>query len=917
MTEIKDLLLALPIRSKRLVKEMTDLDMVGGKGMNLLRLSQAGLNIPTGFILTTNAYRLFTSANGLDETIAVILKTHDKGIADPEILSSKIRAAFSNGRVPLEVSTEILSNYEKLEGGPVAVRSSATFEDLPDTSFAGQQDTYLNIIGNDALLKAIVDCWSSLWTARAISYRIRNHISHERAALAVIIQEMVQSEVSGVLFTANPLTGLRTQVVIDATFGLGEALVSGKVEPDHYEVDLPSLKITRKMIGTKSFVILSQLDGGTISSSSKPDDSQALEDDQILALARLGKKVADLNGIPQDIEWALSKGAFHLLQTRPITSLFPTPDGMSMEPLKVMFSFAAVQGVMDPITPLGCDILKYVFAIGANLFGYNKTPETQNILFVAGQRLWANFSALFRNTTGRSVIRGALSMVEPTVQQALEVIWDEPSFQPGKPGISFHTKLHLARFFIPLAGNVFLNILSPNSRGSYIRNNGENLLEIFRAKLSSLPGTGMERLVRQLDTYFEIIDRYIPRTLVLFISGVAAGMASFNALNQLARRSGEESNGDDKVYWKDVVLEVTRSLPGNPTTEMDLSLWDIARELKKDPPSLQAMRSLEPHEMAKRFQQGILPPVIQQVVEKFLERYGNRGFAEIDIGRARWAEDPTHIFEALTGYIQINDQDRDPNVVFAGGLKEARKAVGQIVFMARKSRHGWIKAALVKFFARRVRALMGLREAPKFFAVRMFGLLRLALVETGKELVKTGDLQTADDLFFLTFKELREFSTGVDRNWPEVISKRREIYQREFLRKQIPRLLLSDGRAFYEGMNHINGDENSMTGSPVSPGSVEGVVRVVFDPRKADLLPGEIMVCPGTDPSWTPLFLTASALIMEVGGMMTHGAVVAREYGIPAVVGVHQATSRLKTGQRVRINGSSGIITLLEKNSER
>lgn len=306
-----------------------------------------------------------------------------------------------------------------------------------------------------------------------------------------------------------------------------------------------------------------------------------------------------------------------------------------------------------------------------------------------------------------------------------------------------------------------------------------------------------------------------------------------------------------------------------------------------------------------------MPSKARDLIGKFLKVYGARGLAEIDLGRARWQEDPLHIFDVLASYLRIEDANQTPDVVFARGAETARQSVERLVSALRKTRRGWFKARVARFAASRARALLGARESPKFFAIRMFDLQRQELLRVGVQLVQAGVLERADDLVFLRFTELKALASHEQREWRGLINQRRASYEREFLRRQIPRLLLSDGRAYYEGMR--NNGHAGLTGSPVSPGSVEGRVRVVLDPRRANLQPGEIMVCPGTDPSWTPLFLTAAGLVMEVGGMMTHGAVVAREYGIPAVVGVDQATQRLRTGQRIRLDGSTGLIYLIEE----
>jgi pyruvate,water dikinase len=290
-----------------------------------------------------------------------------------------------------------------------------------------------------------------------------------------------------------------------------------------------------------------------------------------------------------------------------------------------------------------------------------------------------------------------------------------------------------------------------------------------------------------------------------------------------------------------------------------------------------------------------------------------RGLGEIDMGRLRWSQAPTPIMQTLQSYLRIKDESQAPDVVFQRGALAAQAASTRLQTEVRKTRCGWLKAKIVSWATNRSRSLAGLREGPKFYIVRMMGILRQGLLKSGQDLVQEGILNQPDDLFFLTLSELEALADGKSRDWTELIAKRQRTYEREKLRRQIPRLLLSDGQAFYEGLSTPAGtDRTILVGSPVSPGVAEGLVRVIMDPHATNLHPGEILVCPGTDPAWTPLFLAAGGLVMEVGGMMTHGSVVAREYGIPAVVGVHQATQKLETGQRIQVDGNSGQIVLLE-----
>ncbi len=895
--------------------EQASLPLVGGKGLNLARLARSGLQVPPGFLATTQAYRDYVEANRLEARILALLQPVEAdNVAALEAASAQIRALFQPGGLPAPLAEALRQAYRRYNHQAVAVRSSATAEDLPDMSFAGQQDTYLNVLGEESLLQAVVNCWGSLWTARAIGYRLRNRVSNHGVALAVVVQDMVQSEASGVLFTANPLTGLRAETVIDATLGLGEALVSGQVEPDHYVVAQGG-EILSKTLGAKAVAIRGLAEGGTVTDHLQGAAVQAMPDEQIRALAQLGGQIEALYAAPQDIEWALADGQLYVLQSRAITSLFPTPKGFPPAPLQVFLSFGAVQGLLDPLTPLGMDALKTLFASGALMFGVHVTAQTQGALFEAGARLWLNVTPVITNSTGRRIMDTVLGMAEPTIRQATRQIKDEPALQPARQGISHPARLKLVRFMLPVMGNVLLNMLSPDTRRASIVNKSERLLDEVDLRCRSIQGDRWQKLAQLAVLFPEVAGSFLIKYFPLFISLVGAGVASWNFLNMLSSGAVKDQPQEVKDQVRDLVLQVTRGMPNNPTTAMDLQIWEMARSIRRDPAALHAMKTNPSSALADAYQAKALPAGLDTPVRQFMALYGARGLAEIDLGRSRWAEDPTHVFEVLTSFLQIENEAQAPDAVFARGAEAAGEAVTQLSERIKKQPGGWFKARLARFFAGRARRLMGARENPKFFAVRLLFSVRQALLQVGQEFVRAGELARPDDLCYLTFAELQAFAARQPGDWNGLIEERRAAFQRETLRRQVPRLLLSDGRAFYEG---LSGSEQApdgtgvIVGSPVSPGKAEGRVRVVFDPSQAGLLPGEILVCPGTDPSWTPLFLSAGGLVMEVGGMMTHGAVVAREYGIPAIVGVDQATTRLKTGQLVRMDGSSGQVVVLE-----
>ncbi|HSJ88336.1 MAG TPA: PEP/pyruvate-binding domain-containing protein, partial [Anaerolineales bacterium] len=764
-----------------------------------------------------------------------------------------------------------------------------------------QQDTYLNIIGETQVLKAVIQCWSSLWTARAIGYRLRNHIPQDQVALAVVVQEMIPSEVSGVMFTANPLTGLRSETVIDATFGLGEALVSGQVEPDHYVVDTLSNVVRSKTLGAKAHTTRSRAGGGVDLIEEDSSTKQALNDSEILQLAELGKSIQNEYRFPQDIEWAFANGRLYVLQSRAITSLYPIPEE-SNDPLFVWVSFGAVQGLVGPITPLGQDTIRNVFAGGGRMFDASLKPEDVRAFVSAGERIWINITDVIRNPVGNRIFRAFLGFIEPSSAQIIQPLASDPRLGAGTGHLKFSTVQRLSNFFLPIVPRAIRSVHNPEkARVEFDRAIDEYLnashIPAAKNKFDRLANIVAFIQSRVANVFQFLVPKFIP----IFLPALAS-------LNVLARQSHQDDAGDHGFSMS--VLETTRGLPNNVTTEMDLALWDTARTIKADSQSLDLFTASAAPTLARRYLEGTLPSVAQNTVTHFLDQYGMRGIGEIDFGQPRWREDPTPVMQSLQSYLQVGEEAA-PDVLFARGAQAANSAIEKIALEARRRSGGWLKEKITRGAARRVRVLMGARESPKFFAIRMMGIARKELLEVGKEFAEAGIIDRPDDLSFLNLADLSALSRNESRDWKALIAERRATYERETRRRQVPRVLVSDGRTFYEGVGASTDTSDVITGSPVSPGVVEGVVHVVFNPHETQLAPGEILVCPGTDPAWTPLFMAAGGLITEVGGMMTHGSVVAREYGIPAVVGVHQATTRLKNGQRIRVDGTAGKISIL------
>jgi pyruvate,water dikinase len=642
-------------------------------------------------------------------------------------------------------------------------------------------------------------------------------------------------------------------------------------------------------------VIRGKDNGGVVTLSQDASRQQALPDDQIRALAALGRRVAAEYNFPQDIEWAWADGRLHLLQSRPITSLFPVPE-VSFDPLIVWFSFGAVQGLVGPITPLGRDAIQHLVMGAGRMFDVKVKYDEVDVFVTAGERIWIKISDVIRNPIGSRIFGVLLEFIEPSVGQILKPLAADARLGAGQGRLKFSTVWRLAGFFLPVLARLARNMLRPDDA----RARFDGAIDNYLRTAQIAPSTDRFGRLAAIAAFMQDrIANAFPFLMPQFIPVFGPSMAALNLLNEIA--------GENRALG----LEVTRGLPNNVTTEMDLALWATATAIRADADAVGVFHESNAPTLASRYLGGTLPAVAQTAIARFMDKYGMRGVGEIDFGQPRWREDPTPVMHTLQSYLQI-DPDFAPDVLFAKGEKAAADAIEKLATHARKQPGGWLKEKLVRGAARRIRLLMGARESPKFFAIRTMGIARQALLEVGQEFVAAGTIDRPDDLVFLRLSELEVLSRNESHDWKSLIAGRRTAYERELLRRQVPRVLVSDGRAFYEGVGAQTDTSDALTGSPVSPGVVEGVAHVVLDPHGAQLVPGEILVCPGTDPAWTPLFLAAGGLVMEVGGLMTHGSVVAREYGIPAVVGVDQATQRLKTGQRIQVDGSSGQIVILD-----
>ncbi len=675
--------------------DKTKIMIVGGKGASLGELSMIeGIRIPDGFCISTEAFKRIIGETSsinefLDQLSHLLVDDRDK-ISE---LSGEIRRVIEGIAIPQDINEEIARFLSKLgEKEAYAVRSSATAEDLPTASFAGQQDTYLNLSGKEEILKHISKCWASLFTERAVIYRLQNGFDHRNVYLSVVVQKMVFPQAAGILFTADPITSNRKVLSIDASFGLGEALVSGLVNADSYKVR--NGKVIDKKISAKKLAIYALKDGGTKQQEieSERQNRQALTDEQILQLERIGRKIEAHFGSPQDIEWCLVDDTFYIVQSRPITTLYPIPEAHDQEN-HVYVSVGHQQMMTDPMKPLGLSLWQLTAA---------------RPMHKAGGRLFVDVAQDLASPAGREFLVNVLGKSDPLIKDALTTILERGDFIPSSPN------------------------------------------------------------------------------------------------------------------------DETETSPG--TSNKGMSPADFQVQLEND----------------RKFEQGR-----QQALKKEQE-----------------------ILDRLK---QLPDGEQK--------AEETKRTIGLL------------------------RNFIGYREYPKYGIVNRYFVYKQALLKEAEQLVQADVIHEKEDIYYLTFEELREVIRTNKLDYP-IISKRKDEYKL-YEKLTPPRIITSDGEIIVGEYKRENLPAAAIVGLPVSSGVIEGRARVILNMEEADLEDGDILVTAFTDPSWTPLFVSIKGLVTEVGGLMTHGAVIAREYGLPAVVGVDNATKLIKDGQRIRVHGTEGYVEIL------
>ncbi len=885
------------------------LEIVGGKGRSLSRLANAGFDVPGGFQITTSSYRCYVAHHELQAKILELAKPEIvEGAVSFENASLNIGRLFADKDLPAELLADIRSAYDMLPGSPaVAVRSSANAEDLPELSFAGQQETYLNVKGGVQVSEAVKKCWASLWTAQAINYRHEMDIGQHTVAMAVVVQIMIPSEVSGILFTANPASGDRSEMIVNCSFGLGEAIVSGRVTPDTYIVDRDTLTAKETTIGAKEQMIVSNGEQGTRMEnvSAEQKEISSLSKESLTELAALAIRVEkEFDGVPQDIEWAISDGKLWLLQSRPITNLPPEPLRNVIWPEipgAQLLKRQVAENMPDPLCPLFEDI--YLRAI----FDTQSWPEG-----------WKWNGRLTKNWMKNFVVTTVNGYAYQPLYKERHGDWENHMGKIRKEQVNlpwyanFKQAIRMPSFMIDEMKGGPLHVF-------YL------LMRTFRTFRKFPAIRKWEK--QQLPDYLAVIERWqkIDPTQAAG-EELLAGMKSLNfaearywqALRSIIGTAKMTDGGfqtflEQNAPDEDFISGTFLSGFTSKTLEAESVMRSITERIRINRPLYELVIITPVSRLLDELERHPESKQIHAAIKNYLHDYGRQVF-NLDFVEPSLQEEPLPFAMSLKAMVRNTGYD----------LATRQKAV------ARQRRSKFRQA--LKFFKGKqrieflrlywtARINYPTREAALFYMGLAWSTFRPWAMELGKRLLATGTLGRPDDVFYLTSDDLQSAieAQSNDKALPELGARAIEQRVLRALRfrmdqpSAIPPLKQKNTESPFSSLRSNEGETNTLRGFAVSPGTVTGVASVIMTPNDFDkMTPDTILVCPLTTPAWTQLFPHATGLVTDIGSILAHGSIVAREYGIPAVLGIGDATQRIKSGQRITIDGDKGLVTILE-----
>ncbi|MBU2686356.1 MAG: hypothetical protein KKF41_02085 [Actinobacteria bacterium] len=884
---------------------LEDLRQVGGKAANLGRLTAAGYRVPPGFSVKADAFDLFLESGGLKDSLAEVLRGLNFGdLESVDGAMAEARSRMEEAPIPSGVAEEILTAYGRLTGGGgtlVAVRSSVGTRDLTASSFPGQMDTYHNIADAEELLRLVKSCWASCFSYRATVSRHAGGIDHFDVFVAPLVQVMVPSEVAGVVFSANPLNGREDQVVINACFGLGEGVVSGEVNADHYVVDGDTLVILEENVGDKRvmFTLDSDAGRGTVKTDLEPGRSwlPCLISGQVEELARTAQEIEELYGCPQDIEWAYHDGTLHVLQSRRITTLEKTAQAAAGEwdsefdtridprfPCYTLSNISEVLcGVLTPLTISGIDSLDYGFVQTNTQFGLMKdiSPDSEH-----------TFLGIFYNRAhlNLSVVKAITAKLPGASAQEFERMLPEGASE-------FDEKFRLTpRSALTLVSSPFriINRMVRVPR-EVVRMRAEMQERIERARLldvETMPyGSYLGWMDESRDYRFRVITHHI--TVSQF------AVVFYDLLRKLTERWLDDGRGT-------VASRLVTGLQNIESAQPSIEIWDLSRLVAGSDTLRGLFETKEPDELLESLRSEGSADAAEFIreLDGFLDRFGYRSVFEAELMLPNWSDDPSYVFAMIQNYLPTDPEDspRELSVRQEREREETCRRVRGELKGPRRLLFDLVLSGAQKFIA--------MREYTKASLVMGIAQIKNEYHALSRRFAREGFLAEPSDMFFLTMEEVRALARG-EGSGPDVagtVSRRRAEYERNRT-VVLPEYSRGKPRPLEPAELAAGGASEVLEGIAVSPGKVTGRARVITDPRSnARIEPGEILVAPVTDAAWTPLFVTAAAIVVDVGGPLSHGSIVAREYGIPGVLNVGTATRMIRNGQLVTVDGDEGRV---------
>ncbi|MEW6554797.1 MAG: PEP/pyruvate-binding domain-containing protein [Actinomycetota bacterium] len=849
-----------------------DLGLVGHKAASLARLVGAGLPVPPAFCITSSAYRGHIDGKGIAAEIESLKRDAAK-LTTKEVKDAleKIRRDIAAAPLSSGLCGELEQAYRELAAGSVAVRSSATAEDLPGTSFAGQYDSFLDVTGLDGLLGTVKRCWASLWTERAFDYRRKNGFEQLGVDMAVIVQEMVPAEAAGVVFTADPVTARADRITIEAVTGLGDSLVSGRAAPDRF------------IVSRRGLLMLS-------SSASNP----CIGEDTARIICLMAMRAEAVFGCPLDLEWAIAAGRVFLLQARPITALGRE---RSWEDRQVWSNINAGEVLPDVVTPATWSLVQIiVFQVFGSIFGRIGLDFGDNTIVgqIAGRAYFnlntmtgaiRSFPGLRRMDVGQA-LGGAQGGLSGEGSQLQEV-----SIPDGDvPDLDFSLGKVLARAPAFLA---WFHSLSSEKGRDFI---AELRTEIADIQDIDISRAGEDEIVARIDRVLRLMAESDA------ILGVAArGMYYFMTLDRLCGTWLKQYRGIS-------ANRLCSGLAGMRSADAGFELWGLALAAHAEPGLRDAVLSGTSFEALEDiFRDDLAAAGFFSGWRRFMLEHGHHSRGELELRNRRWSEDPAFVLDVLRGYLLSMDKV-DP----LAKLRENEMVREELTSRCRRLLANPIKRLFFDHVLRQAQQGLLMRENVKNEAVKGVAFIRTLLLELGRRMASRDLLDEPEDIFFLYLEEIDGVLRDEDRETVrEEIRRRRADYERN-LAITPPKLIY--GRFDPEDFipDEIDSGVDELKGLAVCPGVVSGPARVMLRSDVGQVQPGEIMVAPFTDPGWTPHFLTAAGIVMDLGGLLSHGSIVAREYGIPTVVNVGPATRIIKTGQIVQVDGDRGTVRILK-----